>query len=301
MKLLIASNQASLSDWVGQSLDDGDQVVHASADQVIEVFGKERFDGVLLELDSFESAAIEVIESIRKIATRRWIPIAILVSEIDEDKLSPVFVAGADDMVSSLTPPWLLKAKLRALARVGDLQSELQVAVDRIEQLSAIDGLTQLPNERGVVNELIRLYGQANRDNDPFAIVMFKINGFDRYEQENSASASQKLVQTLALLVEGSSSRPLDFVGRYKKDTLVLLLPSTANDGGDKVAQAALQHVRDAAIPMSSNASDGIVSLKPATMIYMPNLELQEGATEDMLVELEQSLIEQARPKSLVG
>lgn len=290
MKLLIASNQPSLYQWIGTVLDAEDSAVLSSVTRLLTQFTNDRYDSVIIDIDGVDSDIQTIISGIRNIATRRWIPIILLSSEMNEKKLSAMFKAGADDIILSSYPSWLLKAKLGALGRVEQIQSELQVAVDRIEQLSLVDAVTQLPNYRGVMSEAVRLYGQSNRDEKSFASVMIQIDHFERYTKEHGHHQAQELFRTLALLVEGSSSRPLDFVGRYDQSILILLLPETDDQGAQKVANEVLRHVREADLPFSSSPNNGVVTVTVATNAYIP--EVTTLSVEQMLGKLRQGLHE---------
>lgn len=272
MKLLIASNQPSLYQWIGTVLDAGDSAVLSSVEQLLTQFMDDRFDSVIIDIDGIQEDLEAIIVGVRAIATRRWIPIIVLSSDMDEERMSAMFQAGADDIILSSYPSWLLKAKLGALGRVEQIQSQLQVAMDRIEHLSLVDSDTQLPNYRGVMSEAVRLYGQSNRDEKPFGAVMIQIDHFDRYIEEHSHNQAQELFRTLALLVEGSSSRPLDFVGRFDESTLILLLPETDDTGAQKVANEVLRHVREAELSFSSSPNNGVVTVTVATNAYTPDI-----------------------------
>ncbi len=289
MKLLIASSQQSLYQWIGTVLDTEDSAVLTNYEELVAQFKADRYDTVLIDAQKMPKDIEHVISGIREIATRRWIPIVVLTDEMHEEKLSSVFAAGADDIILSSYPSWLLKAKLSALGRVEKLQSELQVAKDHIEQLSLIDSVTHLSNHRGVMAESVRLCGQANRDDTPLAAVMIQIDHFNRYVEEHGDAQGQELFRTLAMLVEGSSSRPMDFVGRYDENILVLLLPETDNNGAQKVAAEILRNVREAALPFITSP-DGVVTVSVVTRAYVPDVTTL--SIEQMLGRLRQGLHE---------
>lgn len=272
MNLLIASNQPSLYQWIGTVLNVEDTAVLSSVEHLVTQFNCDRYDSVIIDIEGITEDVYDIIGSIRAIATRRWIPIIVLSAEMDEAQLSLMFKAGADDIILTSYPSWLLKAKLGALGRVEHIQSELQVAMDRIEQLSLVDSVTQLPNHRGVMNEAVRLYGQSNRDEEPFGAVMIEVDHFKRYVGEHGHHQAQELFRTLAMLVEGSSCRPLDFVGRFDENILILLLPETDENGAQKVGKEVLRHVREADLPFVSSPSGGAVSVTVATCAYTPEV-----------------------------
>jgi|GEM_PF-837984 len=271
MKLLIASQQSSLSQWFENVLDDSDNAILVEGDDVVNAFSKDRYDAVVLDIAHGGIDPQDLIPQLRKIARRRWLPIAIYCDEFQETMLSGAFHAGADDIIQASYPSWLLRNKLSALSRVEKIQNELQAAMDRLEQLSLVDTVTQLPNYRGVMREGVRLFGQANREEKPFAAVMIEIDHFQHYIEEHGHQQSVELFKTLALLVEGSSSRPLDFVGRYDDETLLLLLPETDTEGSQKVANAILKHVREASLPFATSPDENIVTVSVATNSYDPN------------------------------
>lgn len=293
MRLLIATPQKDLEHLFKDVIQERDEIIATPLSQAIETFSDDRYDAVMIDVAT-ESHALSskeleaMISEIRNVATRRWIPILMLAQSLDEKLLSNAFVAGADDVILLSYPVWLLKAKLTALNRVESIQSELQVAVDRIEQMSLVDVVTQLPNYRGVMREAVRLFGQSNRDENPFGAVMIEIDHFDRYVDHHGASSATELFKTLALLVEGSSSRPLDFVGRYDEKTLILLLPETSAEGAQKVAQEVLKHVREAAFPFAAAPNHGMVTVSVATNSYEP--EEAARSVETLLSELKLGL-----------
>ena len=273
MKLLIASSQPSLYQWIGAVLDSNDVAVLSSSQNLVSQFNCDRYDSVIIDITGISVDDMkDIMSQIRAIATRRWIPIILLSSEMNQEQLSSMFKAGADDIILTSYPSWLLKAKLDALGRVEQIQSELQVAMDRIEQLSLVDSVTQLPNYRGVMNESVRLYGQSNRDDAPFGAVMIEVDFFDRYVGEHGHDQAQELFRTLAMLVEGSSCRPLDFVGRFDEGILVLLLPETDEHGTQKVGKEVLRHVREANLPFANSPSGNVVTVSVATYAYIPDV-----------------------------
>lgn len=290
MKLLIASNQPSLYQWIGTVLDSDDSAELASVEHLVTQFNSDRYDSVIIDIEGITEDVYEIIGDIRAIATRRWIPIIVLSAEMDELQLSRMFKAGADDIILTSYPSWLLKAKLGALGRVEHIQSELQVAMDRIEQMSLVDAVTQLPNHRGVMHEAVRLYGQSNRDDEPFGAVMIEVDHFSRYIVEHGHHQAQELFRTLAMLVEGSSCRPLDFVGRFDENVLILLLPETDENGAKKVGKEVLRHVREADLPFVSSPSNGCVSVTVATYAYIP--EVTHLSVEQIFEKLQQGLNE---------
>ena len=62
----------------------------------------------------------------------------------------------------------------------------------------------------------------------------------------------------------------MDFVGRYDKTSLILLLPDTDAVGAKRVATAVLQNVREAQLPFLSSP-DGIVTASAATQTIQPS------------------------------
>ena len=290
MKLLIASQQPSLETWFGSVLDGADQVFRVNPSEVVDFFAKDRFDALVIDIQDESIAFDEIIPAIREIATRRWIPISIFSNNLQDERLAQAFHAGADDVIIASYPAWLLRSKLSALSRVENIQSDLQNAMDRLEQLSLVDTVTQLPNYRGVMREAVRLFGQSNRDEKPFAAVMIEIDHFARYEKDHGHHQAVELFKTLALLVEGSSSRPLDFVGRYDEQTLLVLLPETHAEGAQKVAQAVLKHVREASLPFATSPDHGLVTVSVASNAYDP--EETPVSVEQMLDMLKAGLSE---------
>ncbi|MGH8503234.1 MAG: GGDEF domain-containing protein [Gammaproteobacteria bacterium] len=136
------------------------------------------------------------------------------------------------------------------LIRLDIHNSEKRLAhVNReLQALSGLDGLTGLPNRRGLDEYLHREWGRMARYRQPFSALMCDVDGFKNYNDDRGHLAGDSCLQAVAAALQGVLSRPQDFVGRYGGDEFMVLLPETDRDGALHLAEEARRAVAAMAI-----------------------------------------------------
>ncbi len=126
----------------------------------------------------------------------------------------------------------------RLEAEVRQRTQELQIAVQKLEQLALRDGLTGLFNHRYLQEALEAELARAKRHNHCLSILFIDVDHFKVYNDRSGHPAGDKLLGRIAdLLVGGRNSglpqqvRVSDIAARYGGEEFVLVLPETGLDG----------------------------------------------------------------------
>jgi diguanylate cyclase (GGDEF)-like protein len=137
----------------------------------------------------------------------------------------------------------LHEAVIQSAPVLGNLRN-LAIA----ELRSATDALTGLPNRRAIDATLKRMVAQSSRSAAPLAALMCDLDHFKHInDQFGHGSGDDVLAAVGAALTD--TLRAGDFVGRYGGEEFLVLLPASAADEAQKVAEKVRGAIADIRVP----------------------------------------------------
>jgi diguanylate cyclase (GGDEF)-like protein len=116
------------------------------------------------------------------------------------------------------------------------LASEYSVAEAQLRELVVTDPLTGLPNYRRLVEVLGNEIARSNRNDEPFAVAFFDMDGLKRINDELGHLIGSRAVCRFAETLR-ASCRATDTAARYGGDEFVVILPDTDDEGARVVIQ----------------------------------------------------------------
>ncbi len=141
-----------------------------------------------------------------------------------------VFLAGAFSM--------LFRAEIDGAERA------LMRSNEQLQQLSAIDPLTDLANRRSLDAHLSRELGRLRRHGGQVAVLMCDVDAFKAFNDGYGHLAGDACLQRVAEALTGVVGRSTDLVARYGGEESVIALGDTDLDGAMHVAGRACAAVR---------------------------------------------------------
>ena len=132
--------------------------------------------------------------------------------------------------VSYMTITAIMTLGLAALA------AEYMDAEAQLRELVVTDPLTGLPNYRRLVEVLGGEIAKANRNDRPFAVVFFDMDGLKRINDELGHLIGSRAVCRFAETLR-EACRATDTAARYGGDEFVAVLPDTDEEGANQVIQ----------------------------------------------------------------
>jgi len=129
--------------------------------------------------------------------------------------------------------------------RVRQRTAELNIANQRLQELVAIDGLTNLYNRRHFEVNVHEKWQSALRHDDDFAIVMIDIDYFKPYNDHYGHLQGDKCLQRVSKILLRHFRRADDYVARYGGEEFVVVISKTDADEVVKYVEQFIQKIRD--------------------------------------------------------
>ncbi|MEH2452677.1 diguanylate cyclase domain-containing protein [Nostoc sp.] len=149
-------------------------------------------------------------------------------------------------------------------------KEKVEDAIQKLEQLVNLDGLTQVANRRCFDERLQAEWKRLAREQQPLSLILLDVDKFKLYNDYYGHLEGDHCLIRIAQTVQQMVRRPADLVARYGGEEFLVLLPNTELVEAIKVAQRIQQAIHDQAISHAlSNVKDivtvslGITSLIP--------------------------------------
>ncbi|WP_409054481.1 diguanylate cyclase [Variovorax sp. GrIS 2.14] len=172
-----------------------------------------------------------------------------------------------------------MRLQVHAEAGLRETRDALTNANERLAHLAQYDGLTGLPNRRYFDARLIRAFRDAQREQQPLAIVMIDVDQFKQYNDLYGHVEGDHCLKLVSAGLRLAAKRPEDFVARYGGEEMAMLLPKTDAAGAELVAEAARLAVVNQRIPHAASTL-GVVSISLGVAVWTPGAQ---GTPDEML------------------
>ena len=216
-------------------------------------------------MNGFEATnRIRAFEATQKWA---WTPIIILTIHDTPENLITAIEAGADDYLVKGLSEDVLRAKMKAMARIAAMRELLSIANSKLEQQASRDGLTGLFNRRWMDLRVDLAWGECVRKGAPFAVMMLDIDHFKKYNDRYGHVAGDDCLRAVAGVIEGVVAEANAkgvmkdaFVARYGGEEFAVVIPCASAVAYESCAKDVVEAVRKLGIAHEQNAEWGIVT-----------------------------------------
>ena len=128
-------------------------------------------------------------------------------------------------------------AVLRDATERKAAETKLVLALERMAQMAATDGLTGLANRRHLDTVAAREWRRCARQRQPLSMLLLDVDRFKRYNDHYGHLAGDDCLRKLASQVAAVAQRPGDLAARYGGEEFLVLLPQTDREGALTVAR----------------------------------------------------------------
>ena len=233
---------------------------------------------MLPDLDGRE--ACRIIKSVDQL---RDIPVIMVTALTEVEHLEKAFAAGAIDYITKPINKTELLARSRSALKLKhemdrrkmrekkllEVTRQLELAVQKLNLLSSLDGLTGIANRRRFDEYLGTEWKRGQRYSKPLSLIMVDIDFFKAYNDTYGHQAGDECLKAVASIIQRTLLRPEDLLCRYGGEEFSVVLPETDKNGAAFVANKICSAVEITGIPHSgSKASDFLtISLGVATIL----------------------------------
>ncbi len=259
MKLLIVDDSATNVTILRNTLkNQGYELMEAPSGEIaIKMLFGALPDLILLDVTMAGIDGYETCRRIKSDESTKNIPVIFISSMNETENIIRGFDAGGSDYISK---PFRVeevvsrvKSQLQLRKTVKDkeilieeildskekkdlLIKELLILKEQLESASKTDALTELPNRRGLNENLDNEKLRFERNKKAFSIVLCDIDFFKKINDEFGHDAGDFVLAEVAKVIK-TVARKQDIVGRWGAQEFLALLPETEGEGGIKLAE----------------------------------------------------------------
>jgi len=167
---------------------------------------------------------IDICRELRKLERQPYMYIILLTSRNSKEDVVEGLEAGADDYVIKPFDPNELQVRIRAGARIVQLQEDLLSALRISEFQASHDALTRLWNRAAILQTLDRELARSVREGTSLGLLVADIDHFKRVNDQFGHLAGDAVLREVSRRML-QVARPYDSVGRYGGEEFFVILP----------------------------------------------------------------------------
>jgi diguanylate cyclase (GGDEF)-like protein len=202
----------------------GEYVVHAasSGTEAIQVAKAAKPELILLDIVMPQMDGYEVIAALREVEETRDIPVIFITSLDQESNEEKGLRLGAVDYISKPYNPVIVKLRI-------NLQLKIIEQMRKITELSLMDSVSGLPNQKFFDMRIREEWQRAKNENKRFGILMIDIDKFRTFNTIHGYNRGDECIKTVGKIIsETALTSPGDFVARWAfGDFAALLVDAT--------------------------------------------------------------------------
>jgi diguanylate cyclase (GGDEF)-like protein len=218
---------------------------------------KENIALVLLDVLMPVMDGFEVARLLNENENTRSIPIIFITADQDDAHIEEAYLSGAVDYIQKPIRKIALISKVRVFLDLWLLRHGLELEVEqrrvaehRVEHLATHDPLTNLPNRRGLYEELNELIYRSRRYKYSSAVIYVDLDGFKHVNDHFGHEAGDRLLTQVATNFK-AIVRQTDSVARIGGDEFIVLI--TDIDGETSLITKIESLLNEASRPLQFN------------------------------------------------
>jgi len=248
------------------SVDSGAQALQAAQDN------EDHIALILLDVQMPIMDGFEVARLLHENEKTRSIPIIFITANQEESHIEQAYLAGAVDYIQKPIQKTALLSKVSVFLDLWSLRFGLEQEIEqrraaesRVEHLATHDPLTNLPNRRGLFEELNELIYRSRRYKYSSAVIYVDLDGFKHVNDHFGHEAGDRLLTQVAANFK-KIVRQTDSVARIGGDEFIVLI--TDIDRETTLITKIESLLREAARPLDFKVHKVAVSASIGIALY---------------------------------
>jgi diguanylate cyclase (GGDEF)-like protein len=266
-------------------------MVALDGESALEITEEEKIDLILLDIMMPEMDGFEVCNRLKSNEKTKNIPIIFLTAKTDEDSIEKAYEVGGIDYVTKPFRPKELLARVNRELAMQKLIKDLKNSQDELRKLAATDPMTKLYNRRYFSQISAEFLELAKRNNQELSVIMLDIDKFKRINDTYGHKVGDDVIIALSkILVE--LKRKSDIACRFGGEEFVLLLPNTAIDGAEILAQKIRETVQNRSVKVEDDKELNFTISLGVSLVNVQNetnIEVSLKKADDALYKAKES------------
>lgn len=261
MKILLADDDPLCVEYMqGMLADWGFDVVRAADAAQALVLLQEPDGPSIAIIDALLAGeeGVALCRAIRDDSAGRYVYLLVLTAQADAAFVAAALEAGADDTIGKPFTPEKLRVRVRAGARIAELEAQLRFRESR-------DPLTGIYNRATMFEMLQTELARQARSHHAVSVMLCDVDNFKGINERFSHQGGDEVLREVVRRM-GASVRPYDAFGRYSGQELLAVLPNCEVEGALEVAERMRAAVAGSAIETSHGPVAVSVSIGVATL-----------------------------------
>lgn len=201
---------------------------------------------------------VALCRAIRDDVDQRYVYVIMLADHPDAGFVGAAMQAGADDYIGKPFTAEKLRVRVRAGARIAELEEQLRFRESR-------DALTGIYNRATIFEMLQKELARQARTHHAMSVILCDIDNFRAINDQHGHQSGDDVLRDVARRL-GASLRPYDSFGRYSGQELLAVLPNCEVQGALEVAERMRAAVADVPVSTSGAAVPVSVSIGVASL-----------------------------------
>ena len=266
-------------------------MVALDGESALEITEEEKIDLILLDIMMPKMDGFEVCNRLKSNEKTKNIPIIFLTAKTDEDSIEKAYEVGGIDYVTKPFRPKELLARVNRELAMQKLIKDLKNSQDELRKLAATDPMTKLYNRRYFSQISAEFLELAKRNNQELSVIMLDIDKFKRINDTYGHKVGDDVIIALSkILVE--LKRKSDIACRFGGEEFVLLLPNTAIDGAEILAQKIRETVQNRSVKVEDDKELNFTISLGVSLVNVQNetnIEVSLKKADDALYKAKES------------
>lgn len=263
MKILLVEDSATLRHAMSHYISEAGHtpLIARSGEEALQLLEDTPVDLIIMDVEMPGLNGFETTRLIREWLGGHWIPIIFVTGKNEDESYREGIEAGGDDYLIKPVSPVIIKAKIRAMARIAEMRDQLNQLNAELEALSQLDSLTQILNRRTFNDQANQHWLIAVRHQTPTSVLMIDVDHFKPYNDHYGHPAGDRCLKQITQAIKGCLQRPTDLLGRYGGEEFIALLPETDLTGARHMAHCINETVRELGLEHRHSPTAGCVTV----------------------------------------
>ena len=284
-KILVIDDTPANIQMLGSLLTEDYQVIFAiNGPDAIMLAEKELPDLILLDIMMPDMDGFAVCKVLKSVSVTKDIPIIFVTAMNDEYNESLGLELGAIDYITKPIVPAITKARVKN-------HLELKHYRDILKSMSTTDGLTGIPNRRHFDEHIAREWHRAIRYKSTLSLIIIDIDYFKAFNDQYGHMAGDICLKKVANELSIQLRRPTDIIARYGGEEFACVLPETAFESAQIIAEKMNSAISNLKIPHVKSGISEYVTISAGLSCIQPAFDNEL----DKLMEFTDTLLYKAK------